>query len=178
MPTGPSETEKPGAGPNRRRVLQRGIVAAVGLAGAAGIAAAPAALAQPDLGLRGTWRAQLVRDNPPPGLTPTRFLFTFTTDGIVIASGPPVFVENGVLAYLASQQGMWHQPGPGQGVFSFITAAYSSEGLLSYEIESTIQMTMSGNAWSGTYERRDVQPDGTPIRTVTGTATAQIVLPP
>ena len=114
MPTTDATTEVPGTRPNRRHVLRRGLSAAVAVAGAAGLAAAPTAFAQDDLGLRGTWRAQLIRDNPPPGLTPTRFLFTFASDGIVIASGPPVFVENGVLAYLASQQGMWRQPGAGR----------------------------------------------------------------
>jgi hypothetical protein len=116
-----------------------------------------------------------MRDNPPPGFGPTRFLFTFTTSGDVIAAGPPVLVENGVRAFLTTQLGQWRATAPYTFTFSFNTGSYGEDGSFNYSINSTMNMMLAADlrSWTGTYARHDVSADGTTIRTVTGTASAQ-----
>ena len=179
-----SGDDRPGQAPmvnpstsNRRRLIGEGAARVAGLGTvllASGVTAGRAqAQDGPELG--GTWLAQLQRENPPPGFGPTRFLFTFTNSGDVIAAGPPVLVENGVRAFLTSQLGQWRAIAPYTFSFSFNTASYGDDGSFNYSINSTMEMTLASDlrSWSGTYTRNDVGADGATIRTVRGTASAQ-----
>jgi hypothetical protein len=172
------EEETTGPGRPTRRSLFRG--AAGGMAAFGGAAletglGAKAALAQDGPELRGAWQAQLLRDNAPPGFGPTRFLFTFTAGGDVIAVGPPILVENGVRAFIPAQLGEWSQTSTGTFRFTFNTASYGEDGTLNYTINSQMELTLAVNrrSWTGTYVRQDVALDGSVIRSVTGTAAAQ-----
>jgi hypothetical protein len=175
-----SEAEAITAGRSSRRRLLR--TAAGGAAVFGGVALAPGlsgkpARAQDGPVLRGTWRAQLTRDNPPPGFAPTQFLFTFTADGEVIGSGPPILVENGVATLFGAQLGQWQETEPNTFVFSFSTSGYGMDGTLRYLVNSLMNMTMAADerSWKGTYVRQDVATDNTVIRSVTGAAVAQPV---
>jgi len=124
--------------------------------------------------LTGTWLGSLLRENPPPGFPPVRFVFTFGKDGALSASGPPVLVENGVTLNINAGHGSWRSAGTGSFLLDFTSAAYDEAGVFRNAVVTLITLTLGadGVSWSGLYRREDQTADGTVIRTVGGTVSA------
>lgn len=144
-------------------LLGGGIAVAVGRPAAAQEAAHP---------LVGSWRVEVTVDGQPPLALPN--LASFTADGIVLVSAPPLLPElpgSPARDAFSAGHGAWSATGSDTAAVTFVFLVVDDTGSLASEntVRGTLRVDPTGNAYEGGFDLSIAGADGAAIGSGTGT---------